>query len=285
MTIHLLSALTDFTLKIASISVWLVLLICIFVPLEHLFGVHPKRILRKQVGVDLSWYFVNSLLPSAMLAVPLLMLARLVHGLDPGGLHSAVAAWPLWLKLLAGLFVGDIGAYWAHRAFHRFPILWRFHQVHHSAEDLDWLVNTRAHPFELVATRMAAVAPVYLLGLAQAQAGGVDPIVVWIQFFGTVWTFFIHANLRFRFGLLEWLLSTPAFHHWHHTNDENRNHNFAAIFPVIDKIFGTALLPRHWPPAYGIKGEVSHTLVGQLLDPLTFGTAPSAVRSVEAQAR
>lgn len=63
---------------------------------------------------------------------------------------------------------------------------------------------------------------------------------------GTIWSFFIHAKVRIRLGPLEWLISTPAFHHWHHTNDQHRDRNFAAIFPVIDLIFGTSWLPKHW---------------------------------------
>jgi len=85
---------------------------------------------------------------------------------------------------------------------------------------------------------------------------------------GTTWSFFIHSNIRVRLGPLEWLVSTPAFHHWHHTNDQNRDHNFAAVFPLIDRLFGTAWLPKHWPPVYGIDAKVPPTLKGQLLDPL-----------------
>ena len=95
-----------------------------------------------------------------------------------------------------------------------------------------------------------------------------DPAVALVVIFGTVWTFFIHANIRLRLGPLEWLVSTPAFHHWHHTNDHHRDRNFASIFPLIDRVFGTASAPGHWPPVYGIDEKVSPTLDGQLLDPL-----------------
>jgi sterol desaturase/sphingolipid hydroxylase (fatty acid hydroxylase superfamily) len=109
---------------------------------------------------------------------------------------------------------------------------------------------------------------VYLLGLAQTTGARFDPTVALLMIIGTLWTFFIHANVRCRLGPLEWLVSSPAFHHWHHTNDEHRDRNFASIFPVIDRVFGTAWLPRHWPPVYGIDAPVSPTLVGQLLEPL-----------------
>jgi sterol desaturase/sphingolipid hydroxylase (fatty acid hydroxylase superfamily) len=182
-----------------------------------------------------------------------------------------LAVWPLWLKLPLVFLVNDFGVYWYHRAAHAHPRLWRFHAVHHSAEHIDWLVNTRAHPVDMVFTRLAGLVPVYLLGLAQATRSGLDPAVALVMILGTVWSFFIHANVRCRLGPLEWLVSTPAFHHWHHTNDEHRDRNFAAIFPWLDRLFGTAWLPRHWPPVYGIDATVAPTLSGQLLDPLTAG--------------
>ncbi len=253
---------------VGRLAVWLVLLVAIFVPLERLFALHPEKIWRKQVGVDLAWYFINSLLPAALIALPIAVLARLLNGLDPFGIYSAIAAWPLGLKMIAAFFVNDVGTYWGHRATHRFPFLWRFHAVHHSAEHLDWLVNTRAHPFDMVFTRLSGLAPVYLLGLAQVTGNRIDPTVATVTVIGTIWSFFIHANVRIRLGPLEWLISTPLFHHWHHTNDENRDRNFAAIFPIIDWIFGTSWLPKHWPPLYGIDSEIAPTLTGQFLNPL-----------------
>jgi len=269
----------SFGIDVARLAIWLVLLVSIFVPLEKLFALHPAKIWRKQAAVDLAWYFINSLLPAAIIAVPLAILARALRGVDPGGFYSMVAAWPLWVKLPLALLVNDIGAYWAHRASHAFPLLWQFHAVHHSAEHLDWLVNTRAHPFDMVFTRLCGLIPLFLLGLAQATSHRIDPSVALVMIIGTVWTFFIHANIRWRLGPLEWLVSTPAFHHWHHTNDEHRDHNFAAIFPCIDRLFGTVWLPKYWPPVYGIDAKVPPTLTGQLFNPLNPPAAVDSRRS------
>ena len=255
--------------SVVRLTVWLVLLVSIFVPLERLLALHPAKIWRKQVGVDLAWYFINSLLPAAILAVPLAILAKSLLNFNPFGFYSIVAAWPFWVKLLVALFVNDIGAYWGHRATHAFPMLWKFHAVHHSAEHMDWLVNTRAHPFDMVFTRLSGLAPVYLLGLAQNKGNHFDSAVAAVTILGTIWSFFIHSNVRIRLGPLEWLISTPAFHHWHHTNDQHHDRNFAAIFPIIDRVFGTSWLPKHWPPQYGIDAEMSPTLSGQFLEPLT----------------
>src|SRR5438876_10873774 len=65
---------------------------------------------------------------------------------------------------------------------------------------------------------------------------------------------FIHANLRFEFGPLRWLLATPQFHHWHHTAQRDAvDKNFAVHLPVLDWLFGTFYLPRgRWPDSYGL---------------------------------
>jgi sterol desaturase/sphingolipid hydroxylase (fatty acid hydroxylase superfamily) len=266
---HLIAPqLVVFAVDVVRLVIWLVLLVSVFVPLEQLFALHPAKFWRKQTGVDLAWYFINSLLPAAIIALPLAMLARLVQGADPGGLYSALAVWPLWLRLPLVFLVNDLGVYWYHRASHAYPLLWRFHAIHHSAEHVDWLVNTRAHPVDMVFTRLAGLVPVYLLGLAQTTPRGLDPAVALVIILGTLWSFFIHANIRCRLGALEWLVSSPAFHHWHHTNDEHRDRNFAAIFPLFDRVFGTAWLPGYWPPVYGIDAPVPPTLTGQLLVPL-----------------
>jgi len=86
---------------------------------------------------------------------------------------------------------------------------------------------------------------------------------------GTFWGFFIHANVRWRFGPLEWLIATPAFHHWHHTRGEHADRNYAAMLPWLDRLFGTYYMPRKaWPANYGTDTPVSSNMAVQLLDPI-----------------
>lgn len=282
----------DFLFSVFRLSVWLILLIAIFVPLERLFALHPEKFFRKQVGVDLAWYFINSIVPAAVIAFPLAAISYALQGLDPLGFYSFVAGFPTWLSLLLLFVVNDIGSYWGHRLSHQIPFLWRFHALHHSPEHMDWLVNTRAHPIDMVVTRLSGLIPVYLLGLGQTmEHGGVSLGVTIVMISGIVWSFFIHSNIRARLGPLEWLISTPAFHHWHHTNDEHRDRNFAAVFPWIDRLFGTAWLPKHWPSVYGIDGKTSTKLSGQFTEPFkrtwekTFKRKPKQVRPADQNAQ
>jgi sterol desaturase/sphingolipid hydroxylase (fatty acid hydroxylase superfamily) len=85
----------------------------------------------------------------------------------------------------------------------------------------------------------------------------------------TAWGFFVHANLRWRFGPLEWLVATPAFHHWHHTYEQPHNKNYSSMLPWMDRVFGTYHMPKSlWPGRYGIEEPMESGLAGQLLQPL-----------------
>lgn len=256
---QILSAIPRDLLRMA---LWLVLLAAIFVPLERIFALHRQKVLRKSIYADLGLYFLNSLLPSMLLILPLSVVAWAVHRVVPGGIYNWPTNLPFWIRQTAALVVGEVGAYWGHRWSHEIPWLWRFHAIHHGAEQVDWLVHTRAHPFDMVFTRLCGLVPMYLLGLAQ-PAGGVDSVPYIVIFLGTAWGFFIHANVKWRLGWLEEMVSTPAFHHWHHTADGPTviNKNYAALLPCVDRCFGTLHLPKQkWPDKYGIESAVGDSV-------------------------
>jgi len=289
---QLQSHLPPLAVDVIRLSIWLLLLMVIFVPLERMFAVHPHKVFRKSFPTDLGYYFLNSLLPKMLLVPPIALIAWGLHHVVPGALHSRVASLPLGARLAAALVVGEIGFYWGHRWMHEVPLLWRFHAIHHSAEEVDWLVNTRAHPFDIFFVRLCGLVPMYALGLAQPMMGKrVDLVPLLILLVAALWGFFIHANVRCRFGWLEWLISTPGFHHWHHTNDEHTNKNYASMLPWMDILFGTWYMPKkQWPTKYGIDAPMPPGLTVQLLQPFlhdekagipTAAVSPTAPRPSE----
>lgn len=264
-----------FMLNVARLCAWLVLLSLVFVPLERLFELHPHKFFRKELLQDLGFFFISGLVPGLLLGLPLSLVAYVAHALVPLGLQNAVASWHLWQRVLLGLVVGEVGFYWGHRWTHEIPFLWRYHAVHHSAEDLYFLISSRAHPIDSVFTRLCGLIPAYILGVASPLTPNGSLVPVLTIIIATTWGFFIHSNLRWRLGPFEWLIATPAFHHWHHTVREPLDRNYASMLPWMDWIFGTFYLPKEWPTAYGVEPKLPASLGGQLLHPfLPSGKAP-----------
>jgi sterol desaturase/sphingolipid hydroxylase (fatty acid hydroxylase superfamily) len=259
--------LSTWPLEIGRLAIWLALLALLFVPLERLFAARQQPQLRQQWSTDVAYYFINNLLPAALLSLPLAALAWVAHQVVPSAVSSNLSSLPVWAALPLAMVVGDIGYYWGHRASHRVPFLWRFHQLHHSATQMDFLVHTRGHPLDVAFGRFCGLIPIYALGLGDPRSvqGSLVPLVAIL--FGTVWGFFIHSNLRWRLGPLESLIASPAFHHWHHTRSAPIDRNFSSMFPWLDRAFGTLHLPAQLPQDYGIAAPTPPTLFGQLMQP------------------
>jgi sterol desaturase/sphingolipid hydroxylase (fatty acid hydroxylase superfamily) len=191
-----------------------------------------------------------------------------LHFLLPRALQTYVAAMPIAMRFAASMLVGELRFYRGHRWSHEIPLLWRFHAIHHSAEEMDWLVNTRAHAVDLAFTRLCGFIPMYAPGLVQPITRTADAVPLLVILTGTAWGFFVHANLKWRLGPLEWFVATPAFHHWHHTYEVPLNRNFAPMLPWVDRLFGTYYTPKtQWPLRYGTDAPMAASLAGQLLQP------------------
>ena len=146
--------------------IWLAILIAVFAPLERFFAIRPAKLFHKGWATNLGWYFVNSLVPIVLLGPPVALIATVIHSVLPASLTGAGAGLPLSARMIAAMVVGEIGFYWGHRWSHEIPLIWRFHAVHHSAEHVNFLVNTRAHPVDMVFTRLCGLTLLYATGLA-----------------------------------------------------------------------------------------------------------------------
>jgi len=147
---HVVQHALALLVQTASLTVWLVILTVVFLPLERFFALRPTRLRARSLTIDLTYYFLNGLAPALILAIPASIIAAGVQKITPQAYTDAVAELPLWAKVALGIVVSELGAYWGHRFSHKNAFLWRFHKVHHSPESLDWMVNTRAHPVDVI---------------------------------------------------------------------------------------------------------------------------------------
>ena len=240
----------------------LLVLALVFVPLEGLFPLREQRVLREGWQTDIKHFFVSHVgvqLVSFAALIPAQVLLAWAVRLE---FQQAVAAQPLWLQFVELIVAVDLATYWIHRAFHQVPWLWGFHAIHHSSLTMDWLAGSRMHVVDVLLTRAVSFLPIFVFGFA---APALYAYLVFVSFHAV----FIHANLRWRFPGLRWLISTPEYHHWHHSSDEEGiDKNFASFLPLWDRLFGTVHLPDHWPRNYGTqKFQPPQTYIGQLIYP------------------
>jgi sterol desaturase/sphingolipid hydroxylase (fatty acid hydroxylase superfamily) len=240
----------------------LLLAAVVFIPFERLAGERTaQRTLRRGWAMDALTALANGVLLYGVL----LMVLGAIDAVAAAGapqLRSWIVTRPLWAQAILAVALGDLGVYAIHRLAHTVPWLWRFHAVHHSAEEMDWLVAVRHHPFDLLLFRIASIGPLVALNISPAA------IAVFVAVFG--WqSWLAHANVRLPYGPLRWVLVSPEFHHWHHSAErEAYNRNYANVFACWDVIFGTVHLPPgRQPLRYGVDEPVPAGFIGRFLYP------------------
>jgi lathosterol oxidase len=242
----------------------LLLYSAVFIPLERLFALRgDQQVFRRQWLVDLTYFFVNSLLIEVLTILTLAPALVLFAWARINALSGTIGAWPLVIQVPALILVADFTQYWVHRTFHATRILWPFHAIHHSIEHMDWLAGSRLHLVDVMLTRGLTYVPIFVLGFS-------EPALMVYVFLVAAQATFIHANVRWQFRAIERVIVTPAFHHWHHGAEaEAVDKNFAVHTPIFDILFGTYYLPNRWPSSYGLvhRRDVPARWVSQLLYP------------------
>jgi sterol desaturase/sphingolipid hydroxylase (fatty acid hydroxylase superfamily) len=189
------------------------------------------------------WRWINNLALTAVDYAVLLgispWLALLVVNLvgieNPGLLHKAGAS--PWVSFVVLLFSLQFAAYWLHRAFHAFPVLWRIHTVHHCDPEVDATTANRHHPLEPILNAVAMLPVVVILGPDPISILGYNILAVAVAVMS-------HGNFTFGprlDGLLRRFIVTPDFHRMHHSSERQyTDSNYATVLPVFDYLFRTA---------------------------------------------
>jgi sterol desaturase/sphingolipid hydroxylase (fatty acid hydroxylase superfamily) len=247
-----------------SMLAWLAGLAVVFFLLTRLSPCNPGmywwRNLRAAATDSLYWLVVPLFLRLCRTLMIIAGVAFLCGGREPNFLH--VKSLPLWQQCLVVLFLQDVFLYVMHRAFHN-GWAWKFHAVHHSPRDLDWVSTERFHPLNNLLTFCLADVAVLLVGFAPETLLILTP-------FNIVYSTMVHANLNWTFGPLRYVFASPVFHRWHHTTEkEGLDKNFASTFPFLDVLFGTFYMPPGKVPEQFGNGDADfpEDFVGQFLYP------------------
>ncbi|MGD0317872.1 MAG: sterol desaturase family protein [Xanthobacteraceae bacterium] len=178
--------------------------------------------------------------------------------------HGPLAGLPIAVQMVVCLIGEDVILYWSHRCFHG-ARLWKYHAVHHSSDQLEWISAARFHPVDLLFEGVLAGVVIIFAGISPS-------VLVLLAPFTLAHSAFVHANLDWTLGPFKYVIASPVFHRWHHTAPAaGGEKNFAGTFPVLDVIFGTFHMPPgELPASYGIKDRNFPASFGaQLVHPFT----------------
>jgi sterol desaturase/sphingolipid hydroxylase (fatty acid hydroxylase superfamily) len=207
-----------------------------------------------------------ALVQSVAIVGPLISLgsAALAIRLYPQGANSLVLT-PVWSQFLAFLLLDDLVQYWWHRSAHTFRLLWPLHRMHHAAPYMGiriWLRNGFFYYLfmpnlwfsgALIFLGFGKVYLVYYL-LKISVTAAAHSAIRWDQFL------YRHAWLHPLAWIVERTISTPATHFAHHALHDNDGighykGNFGNLLFLWDVLFGTAVITRRYPPAFGLEED------------------------------
>jgi lathosterol oxidase len=221
----------------------------IYVPLERIWPRYPDQsTFRPQWTLDII-YFLSTHIPVQVVSFLVLLPAtEATRYLAIPPVAQFIASLPILIQFFLAVIVADIAEWTIHFALHKIPFLWRFHSIHHSSKELDWLAGSRSHVVDDILVRGFILVPMMF--------GFSHEIVLAYLIFVTLHATWTHCNFGPSVKWLEPFLVMPRYHHWHHSSQtEAIDKNFAIHFPWIDKLFGTYYYPQHWPEKYGLDGE------------------------------
>lgn len=171
----------------------------------------------------------------------------------------------LFVILLIDLIILDCWTYWLHRAYHRIPFLWRFHEVHHRDEFLDTTSAVRFHIGEVVISSFLRLAIIAVLALPLATVLIFEALLLSAALFH-------HSNVRLPARLenaLSRIIVTPSVH-WvhHHAIRRDTDSNYATVLSIWDPLFRSRSDTKRTPDMkIGAEGVEDISFFGLLLLP------------------
>lgn len=171
-------------------------------------------------------------------------LGSTISGILTGGLFVAIALWVYqfrlfeigyaWWAFIAAFVLDDFAYYWIHRAGHRIRWAWAAHVVHHSSQHYNLSTALRQTWTGFFGLTFLIKLPLFLIGFP-------PPLIAFVAGVNLVYQFWIHTET---IGRMPWwfeaVMNTPSHHRVHHaTNPRYLDRNYAGVFIVWDRMFGT----------------------------------------------
>lgn len=238
----------NFTIGLDWLLIDILISAIIFIPIELFLPKRPDQTkFHAEWRTDLVYFIISHLFIQITAVLIKFPAEKAFSTIGLGAIQTWVQ--DIWFlpQLFLALLISDLFQYTGHYFFHKIPYLWRFHSVHHSIINIDWLAGSRIHFVDLIVLRAFSYVPLYVLGFS-TSVFNTYIIIVSLQ------AVLAHTNTRINFGFWKYVFVTPQYHHWHHSaNREAFDKNFAIHFPFIDMLFGTYYpIGETWPEKTGL---------------------------------
>jgi sterol desaturase/sphingolipid hydroxylase (fatty acid hydroxylase superfamily) len=152
-----------------------------------------------------------------------------------------ISSLPNLVQLLVFFILLDFVQWSTHVLLHKYPILWRFHKVHHSVKEMGFAAHLRYHWMENIFYKPLKVFAVMLLG-------GFEPEQAYIVHFIAITIGHInHANVKITWGPFKYIFNNPVMHLYHHSYvlpEGKYGVNFGISLSLWDYIFKTNYIPE-----------------------------------------
>jgi sterol desaturase/sphingolipid hydroxylase (fatty acid hydroxylase superfamily) len=207
----------------------------VFLVVERLRPAQRRPIFARGYRQDVLYTVLNATLVVPLVIALSLSFSEVARKSLPWIVLPKFGTVPRW-GAIAVIFVAMDGLNWfAHLANHRVQMLWRFHELHHSQEDMSVLTVFRTHPLIHVSYLIALIPGIVLL------ANGALPTTLLVIYGGSV--AFAHSNTNLGFGPLGRIFVSPNFHRIHHKLDGPQDVNLGFALTIWDQLFGRAVFP------------------------------------------
>jgi sterol desaturase/sphingolipid hydroxylase (fatty acid hydroxylase superfamily) len=230
----------DFAGSMASLRVVVVgpltlAIIGAFLIVERLRPAQRRSLLARGYRQDLLYTLLNATLTVPLVTALTLSFSEVVVRSLPWLVLARIGTAPRWVAIAVIFVAMDACNWFAHLANHRVRMLWRFHELHHSQEDMNVLTVFRTHPLIHVSYLVALVPGIILV------ANGALPTTLLVIYGGVV--AFAHSNTNLGFGPLERVFVSPNYHRIHHQLDGPQDVNLGFALTIWDQMFHRAVFP------------------------------------------
>lgn len=215
--------------------------------LEILFPWRKNQsVFRKDFWLDLFYLFFNIFLFSLVGYAALSNIGVYFFNsfLSSFGIKNIVAfeiqSWSVWSKFLILFLVSDFIQWNIHRLLHKNKILWEFHKVHHSVEQMGFAAHFRYHWMETIIYKSILFIPITMIGF------GVQDFLI-LHLLTVTIGHINHANVKITYGPFKYILNNPVMHLWHHAlhlPKDKSGVNFGISLSLWDYLFKTAYIPN-----------------------------------------